>query len=196
MASLIGAVTYLGTMMLLWKQPHFVRADEVAAPEAAEDSRGTPKASWNFRSGEADQLIIELRKERESQTLREKELNELAQRLEAERQEFSGVTQRMHRLQVEFDKNFIFVKTNEISNLKKLAKTYAVMSPDGINAIFKNLGDEQVVKVLMFLNDGERAAILDALAKLGEDDARRAARLVERFRLAAIDPREGTPAKP
>ena len=132
----------------------------------------------------------------ESQTQREKDLNELAQRLESERQEFSAVTQRMQRLQVEFDKNLVFVKTNEAANLKKLAKTYAAMSPEGISAIFKNLADEHVVKILMFLNDAERAPILDSLAKLGEEDAKRAARLLERLRLASIDPRERTAAKP
>jgi flagellar motility protein MotE (MotC chaperone) len=87
-------------------------------------------------------------------------------------------------LQSDFDKGVLRVREEESANLKKLAKVYAAMSPDSAAAIFGELDDTAVVKIMVFMKDGETAAILESLAKKGQPQAKRAAELSERLRLA------------
>ena len=62
---------------------------------------------------------------------REQRLNELATRLDTERGEISNATLSVQQLQADFDKNVLRVKDEETANLKKLAKVYSAMTPDG-----------------------------------------------------------------
>jgi flagellar motility protein MotE (MotC chaperone) len=62
------------------------------------------------------------------------------------------------------------------------------MSPEGAAIILKEMTDDQIVKILVFMKDGDAAPILEIMAKLGKDDARRVAAISERIRLAAFRP--------
>jgi len=179
-ASLLGLLAYLLTTLFLWRplaHPPVSTTVEVVA-------RRTPGPSWTFHSPEVDMLIIELRREKEALAAKEKELKDLAQRLESERAELGQITQAVQQLQADFDQNIIRVREGEAVNLKKLAKTYAAMTPDGAAAIFKALDDESTVKIMMFMKEAETAPILEALAKPGEPQAKRVAAISERLRLA------------
>lgn len=185
MCAVIGAISYLATTVFVWPTP---RISARVAHATTGGRIGAPDASWNFWNPEVDQLIADLRMQKQNMASREQELNDLAARLEVERQEISVITQTVARLQQDFDQQVVRVRETETTNLKKLAKIYSAMSPEGATTILKEMPDEQVVKILMFMKDIETAPILELLAKQGQGEAKRAALITERLRLATAQP--------
>ena len=122
--------------------------------------------------------------ERKSVEQRGQQLDELAARLQNERVELAQVTQTVHQLQVDFDKSVLRVKDEEVGNLKKLAKVYAGMTPETAAAVLSEMDNESIVRILLYLKETETAAILEALAKKGEPEARRTAEISEQVRLS------------
>ncbi len=175
--ALIGGVSYWGATVAVWRTPVIPRPTSMALREAL-------KPSWEFNNPELDQLITDLRAQREALTTRERQLNELAVRLQAEREEIGIVTQRVAQMQMEFDRNVVRVREEEAPNLKRLAKIYAAMSPDGAVSILKEMKDDEIVQILAFMKDSETAPILELLAKVGVAEAKRAAQISERLRVA------------
>jgi flagellar motility protein MotE (MotC chaperone) len=179
MPVLLAVLSYSATTVLCWHTPVPAAAE---APMAETSHAAEP--SWNFRNPEITQLILDLNREREALAQRQQQLNELASRLQAERQELNQVTQNVFRMQREFDRNVLRIRDEETANLKKLAKVYATMSPEGATGILKEMEEEQIVKIMVFMKENETAPILEALAKSGNDQAKRAAQISERLRLS------------
>ncbi len=180
----IGAVLFLVTTAVLLNPRELLKARqaELAAAPKPEKSR----AGWDFNNPEIDQLIAELKTEKEGLALREQQLKELATRLAAERSEINQTTQAVFRLEQEFDERVVRVREEETANLKKLAKTYAAMTPEGALTIIKQLEDDQIVRILVFMKEGDSAPILEAFAKSGEAEAKRVAMISERLRMASF----------
>src|SRR6266849_2166387 len=126
----IGAVLFLVTAAAVLNPRKLLNARQ--AQIAASAKKQTPHAGWDFSNPEIDQLIAELKMEKEGLALREQQLKELATRLAAERSEINQTTQAVNRLEKEFDERIVRVREEETANLKKLAKTYAAMSPERI----------------------------------------------------------------
>lgn len=179
--SLMGTICYLVTTALLWRPLPMAQAGT-----ASEIDLATMDASWNFKNPEVDQLIEDLRLEKEALGAREKQLNELDARLKSEWQEICQTTQTVYRLQQNFDQSVVRVKEEELANLKKLAKVYAAMTPEGAASIVKEMNEIEAVKVLAFMKDIETASVLEALAKISPAEAKHAAHLSEKLRLAVF----------
>jgi flagellar motility protein MotE (MotC chaperone) len=174
---LIGVASYLLTTVYLWRWP-----EPSAPPERTAVATEVP--SWDFKNPEMDQLIAELKAEKEAVAQRAKLLEDLAVRLQTERLELIAITQQVQRLQKEFDRSVVRVRDEEAANLKKLAKIYAAMTPEGAGTILKELTDEAIVKILLFMKDSETAPLLEYLAKPADADAKRAALISERLRMS------------
>jgi flagellar motility protein MotE (MotC chaperone) len=183
----LGTVLFLGTMVLCWHPPKRVPG------EGASKHQHQPGPSWTFHNPEMEQLVSELKKEKLALADKEKQLNELSSRLYAERQELTQVTQTVHELQVEFDRNVVRVEEQEIANLKRLAKMYSGMAPDSAVLILKQMDEGTVVKILALMKDGDVSPLLETMAKQGEAEAKRAGDISERLRLAMAKP-SGSPA--
>lgn len=180
--ALLGAVVYLFATVAFWKTP--VRPPGLGLAALAAAASGHTGASWEFTNPEADQLIAELKVEKKALEKKEQQLNELALRLDAERTEVNLVTQTVHQLQLDFDKNVVRVHEEETANLKKLAKVYAAMTPESAASVFAELDDPSVIRILVFMKEGETAAILESMAKKGTPEAKRVANLSESLRLS------------
>jgi flagellar motility protein MotE (MotC chaperone) len=178
-AAFVGGIAYLLTMMFAWSLPR-VSIRRVVAPRW--DVIGEPGASWNFKNIEIDQLIVDLKDRSDQLTDRQRQLDELAVRLDVERREIMVITQVVAQLQHEFDQNVVHVQTDEVANLKKLAKLYGAMAPDAAAKILAEMTDEQAVKIMGLMKDEEKAALLESLSKLGEGSAKRAAAISNRMR--------------
>jgi len=174
----LGTVVYLASTFLFWKTPVLPRA----APVEAKNT--TVGVSWEFTNPEADQLIRELRDEKKALAAREQQLDEMKARLQAEAQELSLVTQAVTRLQVDFDHMVVRVGEEETTNLKRLAKIYADMTPDSAALVMGQMEDGVIVKIMLFMKENETAAILEILAKQGPVEAKRAAAISEHLRLS------------
>ncbi|HXJ73036.1 MAG TPA: hypothetical protein VNM37_09285, partial [Candidatus Dormibacteraeota bacterium] len=79
------------------------------------------------------------------------------------------------------------------ANLKRLSKMYASMEPAGAARILRELDDVVVVKILGLMKEAETGLILEAMARLGEPETKRAAALSENLRAAAA---QKAPPKP
>jgi flagellar motility protein MotE (MotC chaperone) len=180
MSAVIGAVMYLGVTLGLWRMPKIVLPPRPTIEAITKG--GAP--SWDYQNPEVDEMIADLQHQKDALAEREHQLNDLAARLDAERQEIVVVTQSVAQMQSQFDQDVVRVRDEETANLKRLAKIYAAMSPDGAVSIFKEMKDDDVVKILVFMKDSETAPILEMLGRTGPIEARRAAQISERIKVA------------
>lgn len=198
--SLIGGLLYLAVTAALilkgYKPPapppakvaKAVEKDGVSgaplAGKTADEINGTTQ-SWNYYNEDIELLITYLKDTSNSFRIRQKDLDELGQRLAAERAELASVTQLVARLRDDIDKQVIRIQDDEIINVKRLAKTYAGMDPSSAAKVFAELDEKLVVKVMSQMKDDQNAAILDALAKTNAQGAKLAAALSDKLRLVA-----------
>jgi flagellar motility protein MotE (MotC chaperone) len=171
-----GCLLYLGTTLAVIR-PEKIEAAHLVPPDAS----APDDPSWKFRNPEFDQWIAQMKDEKESLALREQQLNEWQSRLDAERQEISTVTQSVSQLQADFDRNIIRFRAQETDNVKHQAKLIAAMSPAGAAAMFNEMADDDVVRILFTMKTDEASVILDTMSKLGRPEARRAALLTGRL---------------
>jgi flagellar motility protein MotE (MotC chaperone) len=182
--ALAGGLLYLATTAALIRPGQFELPTTVAAaPLSPNDD-----PSWNFRNPEFEPWVEELKHEREALDQRSQQLQELQKRLETERQEILSVTQTVHQLQMEFDKNVVRIKEQELDNLKRQTKVVASMSPEGAAALLNEMPEDQTVAVLFMLKPDASSLILDTLSKMGKTEAKRAAQLTERMRMVLPPP--------
>jgi flagellar motility protein MotE (MotC chaperone) len=185
MVVMAGALAYaVSTWFCLQPQQQIKHA--VAALSARQGSlRATTPAgpSWTFQNPEMSQLVAELKSKHEALCVRASQLDELEARLHAERKEIYAVTQAVCQLRADFDTVVTRISEEEEVNLKKLAKVYTTMSPEGAARILKEMDDDQVVKILALMRGSEPAPILENIGQGSKEDARRAATLSNRLRL-------------
>jgi flagellar motility protein MotE (MotC chaperone) len=187
MAVTVGTLIYsLTTWLCLQPQKQFMWAAEVLRTAATTKSTKSTGPSWTFQDPELNQLLAELKDEREALRVRAAQLNELEARLSTERQEICQVTQTVYRLRKDLDATVSRVTEEEAVNLKKLAKVYATMSPAGATRILKEMEDDQVVKILTLMKDAESAPILEGFGQGDKQDAKRAALISNRLRLTLL----------
>ena len=183
--SIFGLIAFLAVTAATWNSAtRSIQAARAAAEATNNVAQG--EHPWSFDTAEIDRLVKELRDEREMLNKREKDLNELRARLDSERQELTQLTQAMHRMQQEFDLSVNRVTEEETANLKKLAKTYSGMEPDGAANIFKQMDDNSIVKIMVFMKEGETGPILSSMSRGAEAEAKRAADLTEKLRVAVV----------
>src|SRR5579863_2307891 len=139
MTIVISVVVYFAATIAFWKTP--VRAKEIspAAATAAAVAATKYGPSWDFMNPEADQLVAELKEEKAALAKKEKDLTDLDARLKTESAELDTASQNVKKMQADFDQNVVRVKEEEMANLKKLAKVYADMSPDGAAAVMAEM---------------------------------------------------------
>ncbi len=196
--SLIGALLYLAvTAVLILKgyKPPAPPPAKVATVEELVAIHGAPLAgkhadelngttpSWKYYNTDVEFLINYLKETSNSFRIRQKDLDELGQRLATERAELASVTQSVARLRDDIDRQVIRIQDDEAINVKRLAKTYAGMEPASVAKVFAELDEKLVVKVMSQMKDDQNASILDAMAKASAQGAKLAASLSDKLRL-------------
>jgi flagellar motility protein MotE (MotC chaperone) len=183
-AAALGALVYLLTTVMMLR-PERLLANRPATPATAEahSEPEVPGPSWVYKNPEVDQLVSELKTEREAVKAREKELQDLATRLAVERQEIGTITQRVAVIQAEIERSMLRIKDDEAVNLKRLAKVYVSMSPEAAAKIMAEFQDDVAVKVFSLMKESETAPILEIISKSGEAAVRRVALISDRLRL-------------
>jgi flagellar motility protein MotE (MotC chaperone) len=190
----IGLLAYaLTTVLSLHPGKQLAVAAQLArAKQAAQAIKDGP--SWTFHNPEMEQILTEVKTERDALRARASQLDELQARLEAERQEICVVTQTVLRLRAELDSTVTRVTQEESANLRKLAKVYATMSPEGSARILKEMDDDQIVKILAVMKESETAPIIESLGQGAKGEAKRAANISNRLRLILLEPPATTKA--
>jgi flagellar motility protein MotE (MotC chaperone) len=145
-------------------------------------------AVWNFKTAAVDELITELKNERQSILEEQKDLAALSSQVTAERQEVERVKAEVTRLRQELEARIVEVTDNEKDNLKKLVSTYTIMPAPNAVPILRELDENTVVKILSQMKPERVALILGAMAQMpdkssDEPPSKRAARISDKLRL-------------
>jgi flagellar motility protein MotE (MotC chaperone) len=179
-AAVLGAVLFLLTSAFFTTQG--LTNVERGTQNAELDQPNLTGPSWEFFNPELDQLLGDLKAEREAVAGRHKQLDDFAARLRAERAELDEALKNIKKIQQQVDRDVFRIKEDEAGNLKKLAKMYAAMEPAGAARILRELDDVVLVKLFALMKEPEAAPVLEAFARLGEPEIKRAALISEHLR--------------
>lgn len=144
------------------------------------------RAPWDMWTPEIEKLAQELKTQRDGLKDREQAVVQREARLAAEVAELSRTRKEIENQRAEITQLLTVVGTDEIKNLKSLAQTYAALTPGAAVAIFSEMDDPTVVKILSLMKADVVGPIFEEMSKdKGEkkNQAQRAASLSERLRL-------------
>lgn len=124
--------------------------------------------SLSFNNPEVTDLVEELRRERELLRQKEEQLLQLRRQIILEKAEIGSITQdflRAKALMEEAMTNRVTLLQNlETNKLALLAKVYTNMPPSAAVAILDKMSVEDVARILEFMKEGNKAAILENFA--------------------------------
>ncbi|MGB8170735.1 MAG: hypothetical protein WCF18_24740 [Chthoniobacteraceae bacterium] len=184
--ALIGAMLYAGASML------FVIRGLSSMPELggtpAKEKTELPPRLWNFNSDAVNQLIADLNSGRDKIATDEKNLVTLKSQLESEKAELAKLRTELEGMRKEIDERVLEIQESELKNLKTLSQTYSAMAPAAAVAIFREMDENMVVKILAVMKVDRTGPILGEMGKMpdkpGEESmAKRAARISDKLRL-------------
>ncbi len=182
----LGLVLGVGTGIgWFWKAalPLVNKARELRAQAAR---AGKPEAPWDFWTIEIENLSSELKDTKVAMKKREEDLAAREARLEAERQEMLKQRQELEALRADIGSKMIEIQSDEVKNIKSLAVMYSNLTPKSTLAIFKEMDDTTVVKLLSQMKPDIVSPLFEELGRQGDTDpvlAKRAAQLSEKLRL-------------
>lgn len=168
-----------------WKNAHaLVTASQVHKVEQIEASR--PEKPWDFWTPEVENLSQELSEAKTALAKREAEVAIREVRVKDEAAELDKVRLQVESLRTDINSRILQVQEQEMKNLKTLSTTYSLLTPKAAVAIFSQLDDITVTKLLSLMKPEITAAILEEMSSTpGENDAnlKRVAAISNRLRL-------------
>ena len=182
---LLATLIYTGTSsMLILKEVVKPKAPPPPPPEKI------PKV-WSFKTQAVDDLIAELRDERDKVAEERKSLETLRGRLASERTEVGRVRDDVKTLSDLLDQRMLQIEETELKNLKSLSITYTAMKPAAAVAIFREMDENMTAKILALMKPDKISPILEEMSKAREKPgeelmARRAVRLSDKLRLLQV----------
>jgi flagellar motility protein MotE (MotC chaperone) len=162
------------------------KGDKFNASAGLLEQKPLPVTLWSFNSTAVDEMVSELKKEKEKLEARETDLGKYAARVEAEKQELEKVRADIEAMRDQMSQAIPRIEESEAKNIKGLAKTYSSIKPTAAVAIFKELDDNSIVKILSFMKAETAGAILAEMSKEQDKEetmAKRAARISDKLRL-------------
>jgi flagellar motility protein MotE (MotC chaperone) len=184
--AILAALAHIGTLLgvLLPALAPALREPEIKLP----GKTALPPRIWSFKTEAVDLLVTELQAERARLTNERKDFVSLQNQTAAERAELDKLRTEIKALRDEIDARVVEIEERELKNLKTLAQTYAAMNPPQAVAIFREMEENMVVKVLSMMKTSVVGPILGEMAKAPdkpgtEPMAKRAARISDKLRL-------------
>lgn len=144
------------------------------------------KKGWDFWTIEIENLSSELKEDRLRLNKRAEELAQREARVVAGEKELAKARADVEALQKQISERVIEMGADEAANLKKLAQTYANLTPRAVVAIVREMDDNTAVKILALMKPDVVGPIFEEMSKTAGTDgplARRAAILSEKLRL-------------
>jgi len=189
LALVLHLAGYLGALMTQkWEIP------AIKQPEVEQEKMGIEEIlesrsdayNWYFKTEEIDKFVEELKEREASLNDREDSLKNLEAHLAVEREELEQLKAEIERRHKALSDEIMIVRKNEINNLRTLANSYSAITPAAAVAIFEEMDDALVVKIVSLMKPDVVALILEELAKNGVNDPasiKKAAQLSEELRL-------------
>jgi len=168
LAVILGTATAAGVLLLKWPSVTTLPPE----PPATRTKIKSQSRDWDFYTAEIDNLIQELQKERTGYEVKTKDLGAVEMRITAEKQELLRLREELLRLRGEIEKmrDNLTTQTTELlstekSNIRNLARSYAIMKPAEAVAILSEMSDANIVKLLATMKADIVAKILGEMAK-------------------------------
>lgn len=168
-AILLGIAT--SAAVLYWRWPAIGSKMETL-PEAAKTRISTQSKDWDYYTGEVENLMKELQDEKATYERKTKDLAAVEMRIETEKKELVRSREELVRLREEIEKmrdeltnRTTQIQDNEKTNIRNLARTYSNMKPAEAVAIFIEMPDDNVAKLLASMKNDVVAKILGEMAK-------------------------------
>ena len=168
LAVILGTATAAGVLLLKWPSVTTLPPE----PPATRTKIKSQSRDWDFYTAEIDNLIQELQKERTGYEVKTKDLGAVEMRIAAEKQELLRLREELLRLRGEIEKmrDNLTTQTTELlstekSNIRNLARSYAIMKPAEAVAILSEMSDANIVKLLATMKADIVAKILGEMAK-------------------------------
>ena len=200
--ALLAGLSYLGTTAAVLH----LRWSKLSEPGGAELAKAGPKKStlvtvgsrpWDFWSAETEEMIAELGKEHARLDERAHDLDTLKTRLDGEKAELDRLRDQIAQSRQELDRAATELGEEETKNLKPLAQTYTKLTPRATVAIFKEMDDATVLKILALMKSDAVGLIFEEMARTSDQNgtlAARAATLTEKLRLLKKSPQNAIAA--
>ena len=195
LALILHLAGYLGAILT-----HEFEIPEIPKPEPKEPpgideilEARSEDYNWYFKTEEIDKFVEELKERETALEEREMELKNLEAHLMAEREELTALKKEIERRHKALSDEIMIVRRNEINNLRNLATSYSNISPAAAVAIFEEMEDALVIKILSLMKPDVVAEIFEELARNSADNpakVRKAAQLSEELRLHYKEERE------
>lgn len=183
--AILAALVHVGTLLgVLLPAFSTLTEAEIVLPKKTD----LPPRLWSFKTEAVDLLITELQSERTKLAEDQKNFVALQGQTASERAELEQVRAEIKALREDIDQRVVEIEEREVKNLKTLAQTYAAMNPPQAVAIFREMEENMVVKVLAMMKTTVAGPILGEMAKApdrpgSESMAKRAARITDKLRL-------------
>jgi hypothetical protein len=165
-------------------------AVEVVEVPGAKPPKGpdiaVPPYLWNFKVDEVEGLIADLARQRKALDEREAGIEKLAAQQLAERGELEKLRADVQIERDQLTNALVEVRDIEAKNLRTLAQTYSGMTAQAVVAIFAEMDEGMVVKMISMMKNDKAAAVFQEMARTAAKDgtmAKRAARISEKLRL-------------
>ena len=204
LAVILGTATAAGVLLLKWPSVTTLPPE----PPATRTKIKSQSKDWDFYTAEIDNLIQELQKQRTGYEVKTKDLGAVEMRIAAEKQELLRLREELLRLRGEIEKmrDNLTTQTTELlstekSNIRNLARSYAIMKPAEAVAILSQMSDANIVKLLATMKADIVAKILGEMAKTKDPAApadskttlaNRAATISDQLRLFKNDTTQAT----
>jgi flagellar motility protein MotE (MotC chaperone) len=204
LAVILGTATAAGVLLLKWPSVTTLPPE----PPATRTKIKSQSKDWDFYTAEIDNLIQELQKQRTGYEVKTKDLGAVEMRIAAEKQELLRLREELLRLRGEIEKmrDDLTSQTTELvstekSNIRNLARSYAIMKPAEAVAILSQMSDANIVKLLATMKADIVAKILGEMAKTKDPTApadskttlaNRAATISDQLRLFKNDTTQAT----
>ena len=174
LAVILGTATAAGVLLLKWPSVTTLPPE----PPATRTKIKSQSKDWDFYTAEIDNLIQELQKQRIGYEVKTKDLGAVEMRIAAEKQELLRLREELLRLRGEIEKmrDDLTSQTTELvstekSNIRNLARSYAIMKPAEAVAILSEMSDANIVKLLATMKADIVAKILGEMAKTKDPTA-------------------------
>lgn len=172
-------------LSMIWQESSAI-VQVAATQRAAAVEASRPEKPWDFWTPEVESLAKELTEQRGALALRDADLAAREKRLAGETLELDEMRRKIESLRAEIASRLVEVQAQELRNLRTLANTYAKLTPAAAVAIFGEMDDLTVTKLLSLMKPDTTTAILEEFNRNPTDPkigVKRAAELSQRLRL-------------
>jgi flagellar motility protein MotE (MotC chaperone) len=174
-AIILGIAT--SAAILYWRWPT-IGAKIENIPAVSKTRITTQSKDWDYYTGEVENFMKELQEERTAYEKKTKDLAAVEMRIETEKKELLRTREELLRLRGEIEsmREELSSRTTEMqdsekSNIRNLARTYSNMKPAEAVAIFIEMSDDNVAKLLAGMKNDVVAKILGEMAKTRDPKA-------------------------